>query len=196
MQVSHVTAELEAHGVRWRSERRIRRDQATAELAGDRAESRRYSLELSWLEESHRPDLLIWPSQTAVATEQPVAVEVELSQKSKRRLDEIMEAYSNALDFAGAVYVCGPHAIAAVRGAVARLEERAHVIDVVSIYEFGRHFQAPNVGGRPPRRKQATETRHRPQVTAWIVTNLTGDPMSALEARLRGPDGATPPLVT
>ncbi len=195
VQVAHVLAELEHRGVRWQSERRTRREQKLAELAGDRTESKRYAIELSWLEESHRPDALMWPSPTAEAIEQPVAIEVELAQKSKSRLDEILQGYATSLDFAGVLYVAGPHSLNAVQGAVGRLEERAHIAHVVSIYEFGPHFGPPRIGGRPSR-KQAVQTEHQAAAPrSWVDEYLSDGQVSRIEELMRGPAAATPTLL-
>lgn len=200
LHVGRVIAEIEHHGgVRWQASRTTRRHQKAAEAAGDVLESKRYSIELSWLERSHLPDVLIWPSRTAEETSQPIAVEVELAQKSKSRLDEILLGYSVALDMAGVVYVCGPHSINAVERAVARLDDHARIAQVSSIYDFGPHWREPTPqGGRPRTRKTATETTTVNKPTGpeetWVPRNLTGDPISAVELAMRGPAKATPAL--
>lgn len=210
LQVARCIAELDHHGVRWQASRTTRRDQKAATLAGDSAEADRYSITLSWLEQNHLPDILMWPSETAEATEQPIAIEVELAQKSARRLDEILLGYAVALDMAGVLYVCGPHSIHAVRRAAADLDDRAHIAEVTSIYEFGPHFREPrNLGGRPTSRKVATETEPNkskrpftpaetraaftpvPAEETWIARNLTAGSITAVERRMRGADALT-----
>jgi hypothetical protein len=51
----------------------------------------------------HRPDLVLWPQQPAVAL--PVAVEVELTVKAPRRLSEICRAWARCRCVAGVLYV-------------------------------------------------------------------------------------------
>jgi hypothetical protein len=69
----------------------------------------------------HRPDLVLWPTPSTRAL--PVAVEVELTVKSPRRLIEICRAWARCRCVGGVLYlttpeVCGPLA-RAIRAAAA-----------------------------------------------------------------------------
>ncbi len=64
------------------------------------------------------------PMRRATRVIQPIAVEVELSAKSARRLDEILRAWRRSLargQFAGVRYLCSPSALAYVLRAVMRI---------------------------------------------------------------------------
>jgi hypothetical protein len=68
----------------------------------------------------HRPDLVLWP--TGAQERLPVAVEVELTVKSPRRLLEICRAWARSPCVAGTLYLVP----ADVRRPLARAIERAH----------------------------------------------------------------------
>ena len=63
---------------------------------------------------SHRPDLVVWPREPGGL---PVAVEVELTTKAPRRLQEICRAWARARELGGVVY----YAPAPVERALARV---------------------------------------------------------------------------
>jgi hypothetical protein len=75
----------------------------------------------------HRPDLALQPYDGSPA----FAVEVELSVKTQRRLEEICRAWARARHLAGVVYYAAPAALRALERAVAatyaheRIELRA-----------------------------------------------------------------------
>ncbi len=78
----------------------------------------------------HRPDLVLWP--TAAIGARPVAVEVELTVKSPRRLAEICLAWARCRCVDGVLYLAPPE----VERALARAVEKAHAgerIVVVSL---------------------------------------------------------------
>jgi len=113
--VSQVAAVLEAGGVRLLSEREI--------FATERAEGERiYSAERSY-GRHHRPDLIR-------LTDPPEAIEVELTAKAARRLDEILEAWRGAIIWervARVLYLCDPRALPYVKRAIARTETQDQV---------------------------------------------------------------------
>ncbi len=106
---ARLGAELERAGQRVLSEREIE--------ARERAEGKRiYSAAVSE-RRLHRPDLV-------VLGDPPEAIEVELTDKSARRLDELMRAWRRALaagQFGCVRYFCSPRALPYVQRAVARL---------------------------------------------------------------------------
>lgn len=67
----------------------------------------------------HRPDLVLWPHQPSGAL--PLAVEVELTVKAQRRLEEICRAWARCEQVAGVLYL----ATAEVRRPLARAIDRA-----------------------------------------------------------------------
>jgi len=105
---AHVAAQLERKGHRVLSEREI--------AAVERAEGKRvYSAERR--ERFHRPDL-------ALLDDPPVAIEVELTTKSPRRLQDILRAWrwTLARDQFGLIrYLCSPRAFGAVERAADRI---------------------------------------------------------------------------
>lgn len=165
LQVGRVIAELERHGVRWESSRVTRRRQLEAHAAGASERARRFSIRLSWQQRFHLPDILIWPSAHAEEHDRPIALEVELTQKTKARLDEILRGYDLSPDFAGVVYICGGrNAQAAVAKAAARSNAQgARPIQIATLSEFGRHVLPAS--SEP-----------------WLDRWLTPGPASALEA--------------
>lgn len=105
---ARVGVELERAGHRVLSEREIE--------ARERAEGRRVFSAECRSGRYHRPDLV-------VLGDPPVAVEVELTDKSARRLEEILRAWRRALSagqFGRVRYLCSPRALAYVERAVGR----------------------------------------------------------------------------
>jgi hypothetical protein len=100
------------------------------------------SAELGWRPDgsaaTHRPDLVLWTEtegETVVPGEGlpaalPVAVEVELTLKSPRRLRAIVRAWARSRRVRGVVYYAAPAAARAVRRAVTAewAEERVEVL--------------------------------------------------------------------
>lgn len=105
---AHVAARLERQGHRVLSEREI--------AAIERAEGKRiYSAERR--ERFHRPDLVL-------LDDPPVAIEVELTAKSPRRLQGILRAWRLTLardQFSLIRYLCSPRACGAVERAADRI---------------------------------------------------------------------------
>lgn len=64
----------------------------------------------------HRPDLVLWPD--AAAGGLPVAVEVELTVKSRRRLEQICTAWARCRLIAGVIYLAKPDVEAPLRRAI------------------------------------------------------------------------------
>jgi hypothetical protein len=113
--VSRVAARLEASGEHLLSEREI--------FAAERAEGERiFSAERPG-DRHHRPDLIR-------LADQPEGIEVELTEKAARRLDEILEAWRGAIIWekvARVVYLCAPRALRYVERAIARTMTENHV---------------------------------------------------------------------
>jgi hypothetical protein len=105
---AHVAAQLERQGHRVLSEREI--------AATERAEGKRiYSAQ--YRERFHRPDLVL-------LDDPPVAIEVELTAKSPRRLQGILRAWRGTLarnQFGLIRYLCAPRAFGAVERAADRV---------------------------------------------------------------------------
>jgi hypothetical protein len=100
---------------RVQGERQLRRDERllARPLASTRLRGGRHTAA------AHHPDLVLWP---LLATAQlPVAIEVELTIKSPRRLREICEAWADCRCVAGIVYL----ATSTAAGPVARAIEAA-----------------------------------------------------------------------
>jgi hypothetical protein len=76
----------------------------------------------------HRPDLVLWPREND--RELPVAVEIELTIKSPRRLEAICRAWSRSRVVAGVVYFAPPDVERALARAIhsARAEHRIAVL--------------------------------------------------------------------
>ena len=104
---AYVAVQLEHDGQRVLSEREI--------VARERSEGRRiYSADHAG--RFHRPDLI-------VLGDPPEAIEVELSDKSNRRLDEILRAWRRAIarkQFSRVRYFCSPRALPHVERACNR----------------------------------------------------------------------------
>ncbi|HEX4563247.1 MAG TPA: hypothetical protein VH115_02230, partial [Solirubrobacteraceae bacterium] len=75
----------------------------------------------------HRPDLVLWPRAGECL---PTAVEVELTVKAPRRLEEICRAWARARCVAGAVYVAAPNVEPALARAIARAKAHERVVVV------------------------------------------------------------------
>ncbi|HLH15491.1 MAG TPA: hypothetical protein VKV16_11920, partial [Solirubrobacteraceae bacterium] len=67
----------------------------------------------------HRPDLVLWPAQPEGL---PVAVEVELTVKAPRRLEEICRAWARCRSVAGTLYLADEHVLAPLARAIARAQ--------------------------------------------------------------------------
>lgn len=76
----------------------------------------------------HRPDLVLVPQRGV--TEPPVAVEVELTTKSPRRLEEICRAWARCRSVAGVIYLAAPGVERALERAVARADASSKVLVV------------------------------------------------------------------
>lgn len=76
----------------------------------------------------HRPDLVL-VSAPGVA-ERPVAVEVELTVKSPRRLEQICRAWARCRGIAGVIYLAAPGVEAALERAVSRAGASSKVVVV------------------------------------------------------------------
>jgi hypothetical protein len=75
----------------------------------------------------HRPDLVLWPAQQDGL---PVAVEVELSVKAPRRLEEICRAWARARCVAGVLYLVAPAVESALERAITRANAGGRVVAV------------------------------------------------------------------
>lgn len=104
------------------SERELRRDER--ECSSPLASARLRSSEArdGWL---HRPDLVIWPRARGAA---PVAVEVELTVKAPRRLEQICRAWARATCVAGVVYFSAPAVESALERAVAKAQAGDRIV--------------------------------------------------------------------
>jgi hypothetical protein len=78
----------------------------------------------------HRPDLVLWPNRADDGL--PVAVEVELTIKSPRRLADICRAWARCRCVAGAVYLAPPEVEQAVERA-ARAVDAGERIAIVPL---------------------------------------------------------------
>jgi hypothetical protein len=76
----------------------------------------------------HRPDLVLWP--TGVDTGLPVAVEVELTVKSRRRLAGICLAWARSRCVAGVLYLATPGVERALARALAPLDAGERIVVV------------------------------------------------------------------
>lgn len=75
----------------------------------------------------HRPDLMLWSS--APDRESLIAVEVELTIKAPRRLEEICRAWARSRDVSGVLYLAPP----AVERALHRAIERTHAAERIVV---------------------------------------------------------------
>lgn len=123
---ARVAAELEcryrAHRVM--GERELRRDERELGRPLASASLRRRA---DGARVAHRPDLVLWPASRAAA---PVAVEVELTVKSPRRLAEICRAWARCRTVAGVLYLAPPDVARALERAIERADARERVVVV------------------------------------------------------------------
>jgi hypothetical protein len=77
---------------------------------------------------THRPDLVLLPPPGVA--EPPVAVEVELTTKSPRRLEAICLAWARCRSVAGVIYLAAPGVERALERAVARADASSKVLVV------------------------------------------------------------------
>jgi hypothetical protein len=83
----------------------------------------------------HRPDLVLWPSRPADG--RPVAIEVELTIKSPRRLAQICRAWARCRLVAGVLYLAPPDVARALARAVAQAQggDQIVVLELASMLE-------------------------------------------------------------
>lgn len=139
LQVARALGELGALAVPWTTSRGIRRRRIDLCEVGEFEQARRFSLYLSTSRRQHLPDVAVWPNAGRPAHTLPVAVEVELSVKTKSRLDEILDAYATSVDYAGVLYVCGT---AGVTRAMTRAIERggySSLVTLTTVDAFSEH---------------------------------------------------------
>lgn len=92
-------------------ERELRRDEG---IDGGPLASATLGVGKDGAELLHRPDLVLWPREGG----RPVAVEVELTLKTRERLAEIVEAWAGCELVAGVLYVASAKTESALRQAV------------------------------------------------------------------------------
>ena len=116
--VAHVAARLELAGELLFSEREI--------IAADRREGKRKYAARRWRQEGyHRPDLVLLGGDGAEA------IEVELTNKAPRRLDEILRAWRGAVahrTVAKVIYLCSPQTLQYVRRGVQRTSTAEQIL--------------------------------------------------------------------
>jgi hypothetical protein len=137
---ARVGAELERAGHRVLSEREIE--------ARERAEGCRVFSAQGRGGRYHRPDLVL-------LGDPPQALEVELTDKSARRLDEILRAWRRALaagQFVRVRYLCAPRVLGYVERAVQRTKTDAVMTDaVIDVEKLGESGGSPVLArGRSP----------------------------------------------
>jgi hypothetical protein len=76
----------------------------------------------------HRPDLVLWPAESAAGL--PVAVEVELTVKAPRRLADICRAWARCRAVAGVLYIAPPEVGRALERAIARAHAHERIVVV------------------------------------------------------------------
>lgn len=111
-------------GHRVAGERELRRDER---LAGKALSSATLGSGPDGSPMLHRPDLVLWPQQHR--EELPVAVEVELTVKSPRRLVGICRAWARCRCVAGVIYLTGP----VVERALARAIESVDAREAIAV---------------------------------------------------------------
>lgn len=81
----------------------------------------------------HRPDLVLWPATAESA--RPLAVEIELTVKAPRRLEDICRAWARSRDVSGVVYFAPSHVERAVLRAIDRAQaaRRIAVLPLASL---------------------------------------------------------------
>jgi hypothetical protein len=124
-----VAAELEFAypDHRLMGERELRREEREA---GKRLASASLGRGPDGLANSHHPDLVLWPRGTGGLL--PVAVEVELTVKAPRRLQEICLAWARCRCVAGVLYLVSPEVRRPLERAIsiAQADERIAVVDL------------------------------------------------------------------
>jgi hypothetical protein len=78
----------------------------------------------------HRPDLVLWSSSPGLGN--PIAVEVELTIKAPRRLEEICRAWARAREVSGVLYLAPPPVERALQRAIERANAAERIV-VVSL---------------------------------------------------------------
>ncbi len=73
----------------------------------------------------HRPDLVLWPASAESA--RPLAVEIELTVKSPRRLEDICRAWARSRDVSGVVYFAPSDVARAVSRAIGRAQAAGRI---------------------------------------------------------------------
>jgi hypothetical protein len=105
-------------------ERELRREECEGGRRLARAVLGSYGPEASRL---HSPDLVLWPSAVGDA---PVAVEVELTVKARRRLEDICRAWARCRSVAGVLYLAPESVERALDRAIARVQASEQVVVV------------------------------------------------------------------
>lgn len=122
-----VAAALE-HGYpdhRVLGERELRRDERELGVA---LASAQMGVGLHGKSQLHRPDLVLWPEESADGL--PVAVEVELTIKAPRRLTDICRAWARCRGVAGVLYVAPSGVRDALERAIARAQAHEQIVVV------------------------------------------------------------------
>jgi hypothetical protein len=83
----------------------------------------------------HRPDLVLWPQDAEEGAGLPVAVEVELTVKAPRRLQEICRAWARCSCVAGVLYLAPPEVRRALERAIDQVQagERIAVLGLDAV---------------------------------------------------------------
>ncbi len=76
----------------------------------------------------HRPDLVLWPKESADGL--PIAVEVELTIKAPRRLTDICRAWARCRGIAGVLYVAPANVARALGRAISRAQAQERIVVV------------------------------------------------------------------
>jgi hypothetical protein len=129
--VAQIGAQLELAGRRVLSEREV--------IARERIEGRHFLSARPDGDRHHRPDLVL-------VNDRPEALEVELTDKSNRRLDTVLRAWLRAVSyeqFALVRYLCSPRALPYVARALKRLGRPASIYVEPLRSEDGRLVLAP-----------------------------------------------------
>jgi hypothetical protein len=87
----------------------------------------------------HRPDLVLWPLESGAGL--PVAVEVELTVKAPRRLEQICRAWARCRLVAGVLYLAPPEVERALERAIAK-QQASESIAVVPLDALMRADEA------------------------------------------------------
>jgi hypothetical protein len=104
-------------------ERELRRDER---LSGAVLASARLGTAPDGVPLLHRPDLVLWPHGPNAGL--PVAVEVELTTKSPRRLAQICQAWARCRDVAGVLYLAAPEVTHALARAIAKANAQEAIV--------------------------------------------------------------------